>query len=69
MLVKIWFPRKHQVTLTLTCHMKLFPDKVQKKSPSLVAFALILKKRKVINVQSRPVARRLLINCGKNANI
>ena len=42
--VKIWLPWKRQVTWTVTCHIKLLPDKFWKKSPSLVAFALILKK-------------------------
>ena len=41
---KIWLPWKRQVTWTATCHVKLLPDKLWKKSPSLVAFALILKK-------------------------
>ena len=48
--VKIWLQWKRQVTWAVTCHIKLLPDKFWKKSPSLVAFALILKK--VINVQS-----------------
>ena len=39
--VKIWLPWKCQVTWTVTCHIKLLPDKVSKKSPSLVVFALI----------------------------
>ena len=42
--VKIWLPWKRQVTWTVTCQIKLLPDKFWKKSPSLVAFALILKK-------------------------
>ena len=42
--VKIWLPWKRQVTWTVTCHIKLLPDKFWKKSPSLVAFASILKK-------------------------
>ena len=42
--VKIWLPWKQQVTWTVTCQIKLLPDKFWKKSPSLVAFALILKK-------------------------
>ena len=41
---KIWLPWKRQVTWTATCHIKLLPDKFWKKSPSLVAFALISKK-------------------------
>ena len=40
---KIWLPWKRQVTWTATCHIKLLPDKFWKKSPSLVAFTLILK--------------------------
>ena len=47
---KIWLPWERQVTWTATCHFKLLPDKFWKKSPSLVTFALILKK--VINAQS-----------------
>ena len=42
--VKIWLPWKRQVTWTVTCQIKLLPDKFWKKSPSLIAFALILKK-------------------------
>ena len=42
--VKTWLPWKRQVTWTVTCHIKLLPDKVWKKSPRLVAFALMLKK-------------------------
>ena len=41
---KIWLPWKSQVTWTLTCHIFLLPNKFSKKSPSLVAFALIFKK-------------------------
>ena len=41
--VKIWLPWKHQVTWTVTRHIKFLPDKFWKKSPSLVVFALILK--------------------------
>ena len=42
--VKIWLPWKRQVMWTVTCHIKLLPENFWKKSPSLVAFALILKK-------------------------
>ena len=42
--VKIRLPWKRQVTWVVTCYIKLLPDKFWKKSPSLVAFALILKK-------------------------
>ena len=42
--VKIWLPWKRQVTWTVTCHIKFFPDNFKKKSPSLIEFALILKK-------------------------
>ena len=41
---KIWLPWERQVTWTATCHFELLPDKFWKKSPSLVTFALILKK-------------------------
>ena len=41
--VKIWLSWKRQVTWTVTCHIKLFPDNFYKKSPSLVAFASLLK--------------------------
>ena len=44
MLVKIWLPWKRQVTWAVTCHIKLLPYKFWKKFPSLVAFALVLKK-------------------------
>ena len=37
-------PWKCQVTWAVKCHIKLLPDKFWKKSLSLVAFALILKK-------------------------
>ena len=42
--VKIWLPWKRQVTWAVTCYIKLLPNKFWKKLPSLVAFALILKK-------------------------
>ena len=42
--VKIRLPWKHQATWTVTCHIKLLPDNFQRKSQSLVAFALILTK-------------------------
>ena len=42
--VKMWLSWNHQVTWAVTCHIKLLPDKFQKKLPSLVAFALILRK-------------------------
>ena len=42
---KIWLPWKRQVTWTVTCHIKLLPDKFWKKSPSLVTFASILNKK------------------------
>ena len=41
---KILLPWKRQVTWTVTSHIKLLPDKFWKKSPSLVAFASMLKK-------------------------
>ena len=41
---KILLPWKCQVTWAVICHIKLLPNKFWKKSPSLVAFALILKK-------------------------
>ena len=47
--VKIWLP--------VTCHIKLFPDNFKKKSPSLVGFALTLKKlltSKVAGAESAP---------------
>ena len=42
--VKIWLPWTRQVTWAVICHIELLPGKFWKKSPSLVAFALILKK-------------------------
>ena len=42
--VKIWLPWELQVTWAVTCHIKWLPDKFWKKPPSLVAFALILRK-------------------------
>lgn len=38
--VIIWSPRKHQVSNTLTCHTKLFPDEFEAKSQSLAAVTL-----------------------------
>ena len=37
--VIIWLPWKHHVPCTMTCHTKLFPDKFQVKSESLMGFA------------------------------
>ena len=42
--VKIRLPWKRQIAWTKMCHTKLLPDKLYKKSLSLVAFASILKK-------------------------
>ena len=42
--VKMWLPWKRQVTWAVAFHIKLLPDKFWKKSPSLVAVALIFKK-------------------------
>ena len=51
MTVKIWLPWKSQVTRTVTCHIKLLPDKFWKKFAKFGSVCCNIKK--VINVQSR----------------
>ena len=46
--VKIWLSWKRQVTLTVTCHIKLLPDNVSKKFGGVCSNI-----KKVINAQRR----------------
>ena len=61
MSVKIWLPWKRQVTWAVTCYVKLLPDNFQKKSPSLVAFDLILKK--LLTSMQPPVLEQFTSKC------